>query len=212
MRTDSIVVSSPCFDHDLGLLQGVEDLAVQQLVTQLAIEALAVAVLPWAAWLDVGRFRPHGFDPVAERLGDELRPVVGTDVGRHPAKDEQVRESIDHIGRSQSTGYPNGQGFAGELVDDAQHSVCLALVGAIRNEVVRPDMIGMLRPQADARAIIEPKPPPLRLLRWHLQPLTPPDPCDPLPVDPPAGSAQQRGDPAVAVAAILAGEVDNLGS
>ena len=45
-----------------------------------------------------------------------------------------------------------------------------------------------------------------------LQPLAPPDPLDPLVVDQPAGPAQQRGDLAIAVAAILAGQLDDVGA
>jgi hypothetical protein len=44
-----------------------------------------------------------------------------------------------------------------------------------------------------------------------LQPLASPDPLDPLIVDEPAGPAQQRGDLAIAVAAILAGQLDGVG-
>jgi hypothetical protein len=45
----------------------------------------------------------------------------------------------------------------------------------------------------------------------NLQPLASPDPLDPLVVDEPAGPAQQLGDLAIAVAAILAGQLDGVG-
>ena len=45
---------SPVFNDDLRFLQCVEDLAVQQFVSQLTVEALAIAVLPGAAWLNAG--------------------------------------------------------------------------------------------------------------------------------------------------------------
>ena len=44
-----------------------------------------------------------------------------------------------------------------------------------------------------------------------LQPLASPDPPDPFVVDQPAGPAQQRGDLAIAVAAILPGLLDDVG-
>src|ERR1700733_7673748 len=44
-----------------------------------------------------------------------------------------------------------------------------------------------------------------------LQPLPAPDPLDPLVVDQPAGPAQQRGDLAITVAAILPGQLDEVG-
>jgi hypothetical protein len=45
-----------------------------------------------------------------------------------------------------------------------------------------------------------------------LQPLASPDPLDPLVVDQPAGPAQQFGDLAITVAAILLGQLDEVGS
>ena len=46
MRTYGVVVASPVFDHDLCLLQCVEDFSVEQFITQFAVEALAIAVRP----------------------------------------------------------------------------------------------------------------------------------------------------------------------
>jgi len=40
MRPDSVVVPSPTLDDDLGLAQGVEDLAIEQLVAQPGINRL----------------------------------------------------------------------------------------------------------------------------------------------------------------------------
>jgi hypothetical protein len=42
----SVVVAPPCLDDDLGLGEAVEDLAVEQFVAKLRVEALTVAVLP----------------------------------------------------------------------------------------------------------------------------------------------------------------------
>ena len=49
MRPDSVVVPPPALDDDLGLAQGVEDLAVKQLVAQPGIKTLDEPVLPRAA-------------------------------------------------------------------------------------------------------------------------------------------------------------------
>jgi hypothetical protein len=40
-------VFSPFFDDDLRLFQGVEDLAIKQLVPEAGIQAFAVSILPW---------------------------------------------------------------------------------------------------------------------------------------------------------------------
>jgi hypothetical protein len=53
--------------------------------------------------------------------------------------------------------------------------------------------------------------PALGLLRWDLQPLASPDALDPLVVDYPARLAQQFGNLAIAVAAVLPGKRDNVG-
>jgi len=57
----------------------------------------------------------------------------------------------------------------------------------------------------------QPQTPALGLLGRDLQPLAPPDPLDPLVVDQPAGPAQQLGNLAVAVAAVLPGQLDDVG-
>ncbi len=46
MRSLCIVVDARLLDDDLGFPKAVEDLAVQEFVPELAIEGLAVTVLP----------------------------------------------------------------------------------------------------------------------------------------------------------------------
>ena len=48
-----VVLLPPLPDHDLGLLQRVEDLPVQAFLPQLSIETLAIPVLPWTTGFDV---------------------------------------------------------------------------------------------------------------------------------------------------------------
>jgi hypothetical protein len=100
----------------------------------------------------------------------------------------------------------------GELVNHVEHAVLPPIMGAILDKVVGPDVIAVLWPQSDARSVIKPQPPAFRLLLGNLQPLTPPDPLDPLVIDQPARIPQQRCDLAVAVTAIETGEFDNVGS
>jgi hypothetical protein len=74
-----------------------------------------------------------------------------------------------------------------------------------------PDMIALLRPQPNARSVGQPEPAALGLLVGDLQPLTLPDTLDPLVVDYRARLAQERGDLAAAIAAVLPGKLDNIG-
>jgi len=72
-------------------------------------------------------------------------------------------------------------------------------------------MIALLRWQPNARSVGQPEPAALGLLMGNLEPLTLPDTLDPLVVDYRARLAQERGDLAVAVAAVLPGKLDNIG-
>ena len=71
-------------------------------------------------------------------------------------------------------------------------------------------MIRPLGTQPDAGAVVQPQTATPRLLPWHFQPLAPPQALDPLVVDLPAGIAQQGRDAAIAVAAVLTGQLDHV--
>src|SRR5262249_51321748 len=75
----------------------------------------------------------------------------------------------------------------------------------------KSDMIALLRPQPDARSVGQPEPAAFGLLMRDLQPLALPDTLDPLVVDCPARLAQQFGDLAIAIAAVLPSKLDNIG-
>src|SRR4029450_10585003 len=85
------------------------------------------------------------------------------------------------------------------------------IMGALLDEVVGPHVIAVLGPESDAGAVVQPETTALRLPGGHLQPRASPDPLDPLVVEEPAGPAQQRGDLAVAGAAVRPGQFDDVG-
>ena len=58
MESNGIVVLSPSFGHDLGLLRSVEYLSVEQLISQLSVEAFVVGVLPGTTQLNAERPNP----------------------------------------------------------------------------------------------------------------------------------------------------------
>ena len=60
MRPDRVVMSSPDFDQNLGLLQRVENLSIQKFISQTGVEAFNVAVLPRTAWRDISRLGTNG--------------------------------------------------------------------------------------------------------------------------------------------------------
>jgi hypothetical protein len=84
-------------------------------------------------------------------------------------------------------------------------------MGSILDEVVGPDVVFVLRPQAEAGAIRQPQTAAFGLLLGDLQPLTPPDPLHPLVIDAPARIPQQSCYLAVAIPAILARQLDDVG-
>ena len=93
--------AAPALDDDLRLGKAVEDLPVEQLVAELGVEALAGSRSPMGPRLDVGGPGADGGDPVPHRLRHELRAVVGPDVIRHAAQDEQIGQDVDDVVRSQ---------------------------------------------------------------------------------------------------------------
>src|ERR1051325_4769671 len=84
-------------------------------------------------------------------------------------------------------------------------------MGALLEEVVRPDVIRALGPQPDARSIGQPQAGALRFPSGNIQPLASPDSLDPLVIDQPPGPAQQLGNLAVPVATVLPGQLDDVG-
>ena len=80
-------------------------------------------------------------------------------MARNAAQDEEVRQDVDDVGRLQLPVDPDRQALAGELVDDVEHAELPAVVGAVLDEVVGPDMVGALGPKPHAGAVIQPEPP-----------------------------------------------------
>ena len=71
------------------------------------------------------------------------------------------------------------------------------------DKVKAPDMIGIFRPQPDARSVIEPEAGSFGLFLWDLQPLTAPDALNPVLANLNAPVVQQGRHPPIAIAAIL---------
>src|SRR5918997_6192434 len=175
VRAHLVVVPPPALDHDLRLAQAVEDLPVEQLVPEPGVEALDEAVLPRAARRDVGGPGTHGRDPFLDGLGHELGAVVGANVARHAAHDEQVGQDIDHVRGLELASDPDRQALVGELVDEVEHAVLPSVMGTVLDKVVGPDVVRVLGPQPEARSVRQPEPATLGLLGRDLEPLAAPD-------------------------------------
>src|SRR3982750_1879608 len=211
MRAHAVVTPPPALDDDPGLLQGVKDLPIQQFISQPGIERLHIPVLPRRAWGNVRRLGSHRRNPPLHGFGHELGTIVGTDVARHAAQDEQVREHVDDVDGLELAIHPDGQALVREFIDHIEHPELAAVMGAVLAEVIRPHVIAILGPQPDAGPVRQPQPPALGLLRRYLEPLAAPDPLDPLVVHQPAGVSEECADLAVAIAAVLARQLDQVG-
>ncbi len=137
----------PLFNQDLCFLQAVEDFTIQQLVTEPGIEALAISIFPWRTRFDVRGFCTHSVDPVPDRLSNELRPVVRSDVGWDTPKNEEICQQINHVGGIELSLHSDCQALSGMFIEDVQRPESLSIIGSTMHEVIAPDMIGMLRPQ-----------------------------------------------------------------
>ena len=144
MRSDGIVVTSPVLDQDFRLTQRREDLAVEKLVSQLRVQALAVAVLPWTSRFDVERLDADPAEPVTNVARDELRAVIGANVLRRPVGDEEIGQTLEHVVGSKPSRNDNRQAPARELIQYDQHAEGAAVLRAVLNKVVRPDVIDPL--------------------------------------------------------------------
>jgi hypothetical protein len=69
-------MASPLLDQHLGFSERCEDFHVQQLVSEFRVEALAIAVFPRTAWLDIKRLDADPSKPASHVLRDELRPAL----------------------------------------------------------------------------------------------------------------------------------------
>src|ERR1700740_536009 len=80
---DGVVVDAPTLGQHTKFLDGVEDLRVEELIPELGVETLAVAVLPWRAGFDVQCFGARVCKPFAQVFRDELGAVVRAYVFRN---------------------------------------------------------------------------------------------------------------------------------
>ena len=111
-----VVGPSPALDEDLGVPEGVEDLAVAQLL----VEALDLPVCPGAAGLNEEGLGPNAGPPRAHGPGGELRAVVRAEVGRDARGHHEARPTVEHVGGVDVPSDLDGEPRARELVKHGQ--------------------------------------------------------------------------------------------
>lgn len=88
--------------------------------------------------------------------------------------DEQVGQRVDDLGRVQPPFHPDGHAFPAALIQDVRSPEYLPIIRVVVHEVIGPDMVAKLWPQPNARSIVQPEPPFLRLFHWYFEPFAPP--------------------------------------
>jgi len=97
-----------------------EDFPVEELIPQLVMEALDMAVLPWAAGSDVEGFYSFVLEPVHDGVGYELWAVVAADVFGHAVAFHGRFHHRDDINGPDAPSNMNGQPLAGVFVNQGQ--------------------------------------------------------------------------------------------
>src|SRR2546421_13028627 len=120
-------------------------------------------MLPRATGLNEERLPANPTQPLAHVASDELWPIIRANVLWWPVRDEQLSEAVEYIVGSEVARHDDGQAASCKLVDHGKHAKASPVLGAVLHEVVGPHVIGPLRPQPDARAVVEPEPPALGL-------------------------------------------------
>ncbi len=134
MATMSAVLPSQLLDQDFGFLQCVEDLRIQELITELAVEAFAVPILPWTAGLDLEWLHIQPIEPVPYGLGHNSGPWT-----------EKLGEKPQHVVAIQPSRHQDCQTFATELVAHDQHLKRAFVMSALLDEVISPDVMAPAR-------------------------------------------------------------------
>jgi len=116
VRPGGVVVDAPPFSQQLPLLQRVNDLPVQELVPQLGVEALAIALLPGRAEFDIQRLGFGVIQPFAQYPGHELG-AIGANVLSYPVLDHGLGKYFDHISAVEPAPRANRQALPGQLID-----------------------------------------------------------------------------------------------
>ena len=124
----------------------------------------------------------------------------------HSLPHHDVSQRSDHFGTRPTPFRADQQALARGLVDQVEDAHAATIVRPRAHEVVAPHVARMCRPKPHTRSIVKPQPSSWLLLLRYLQPFTTPDPLDPVLAHPPARTYQQRRDPAIPVASILAGK------
>src|SRR5947207_3174994 len=202
-----VVGPTVLLDDDRGFVHREERLLVEALVPEAAVKALAHAILPGFARINVGGGDARALEPPLDPVGDEFRPIITAQILRRAPPAHQLRDDLeDALGR-EGARHGDAQAFLGELVDHGQALEARAIGARIVDQVVCPDGVRPIgtRAQPGPRAQLAPGPPPRQC-----QAGAAPQAVHALRIDGEPAPAQQRPHPPVAVAGMGGGQALEL--
>ena len=135
--------------------------------------------------------------------GNELRAIIGTEIFRLSVLEEQGIESVQDFGMSHLGGNGDTKRLARIFIENSEHLVTSTAAQLVVNEVNTPDMVRILRPQADDGTILVIEPFTPLVAVWQLKTFFPPQAFGLLVIDDPAFDTKKLSNLAVTVAAIL---------
>lgn len=128
---------------------------------------------------------------------------------RHALDHHHVGQRADRSGARPTSFATDHQALSGVLIDQVQYPRCATILRSGAHEVVAPHMVPALRPEPNARSIVEPQPPPWLLLLRNFQPFATPDALDSILANMPVRPLQQSRDASVTAPPVLAGQFNN---
>src|SRR5216683_7166288 len=197
VRPFAIVFDSPPLDFATRIVERDEDLLVQSLLAQPAVEALDEGVLDRFSRLDELQLNAALVGPLIEYAAGKFRPVVALNHCRQSAPATQPFQYSLHPLAGEREVDLDGQTLPTPFIDHRQRAKASSIEQPVVNEVERPRLIcGRRRlphhaQMAQAFASSAPS---------QRQPFCPVQPLDPLVVNPPAFTSdelvEQRTAPA----------------
>ena len=155
--SDGVVVNAPPLSQHPDFLHRVEDFSVQELVPQLRVEALTVAVLPRGAGFDVQRFSSSCSQSFAQIPGHELGAVIRTKVLRNSFHDHYIGQSCDDPSARPAPFASDHQTLPAVFIDQVQHPNSAPIVRPGADEIVAPYMTRTFWPEPHAPGTFAPR-------------------------------------------------------
>lgn len=134
MRSDLDILPEPDVDYLLRLFGAVEPSSIKHLLSKCPVDAFAISVLLWAAWIDWQWLDADSFPPILDVQRNELRLVVRTYELRFAMFYQHWVQCVENIVRSHLRSYRYAQRLTGVFIQNFTSS-CGVLVAPISMDI-----------------------------------------------------------------------------